>query len=162
MCWEILLRHTNLYFSAVTSILPSVIPLLLVCKILCSLSYIICTEFRFVRNCMFLNEYSVVKSAVLPCWFLFRFVTFYSLRLFKWRKKPRLWRKRSLLIFQTAYVRKVRPRARPGLSCRLPGQTDGPRKLTSQKALAWRRGRGFCLKRELSRILLEGAGRPEK
>jgi hypothetical protein len=25
-------------------------------KILCSLSYIICTEFRFVRNCKFLNE----------------------------------------------------------------------------------------------------------
>jgi hypothetical protein len=30
------------------------------CKILTSLSYIIGTEFRFVRNCMFLNEYSIV------------------------------------------------------------------------------------------------------
>ncbi len=30
------------------------------------------------------------------------------------------------------------------------------------KALAWRGGVGFCLKREVSRVLLEGAGRPEK
>ncbi len=48
-----------------------------------------------------------------------------SLTLFKWKKKPWLRRKQSLPIFQSAYVRKVRPRARPGLSCRPPGQPGG-------------------------------------
>jgi hypothetical protein len=36
------------------------------CKILTLLSYIIDTEFRFVRNCKFLGEYSIVQKVFLP------------------------------------------------------------------------------------------------
>ncbi len=63
-------------------------------------------------------------------WLLFQFVPFYFVWLFKYRKKPRLWRKRSLRIFQTAYLRKVRPDP----SCQPSGQPGSQEKLTGQRA----------------------------
>ncbi len=48
--------------------------------------------------------------------------------------RPGLWRKQSLRIFQTAYMRKVKPRARPGPSCWPSRQPGGQEKLTGQKS----------------------------
>ncbi len=112
------------------------------CKILLLLSYITCTEFQLVRNCMFWNKYFIVQNSVSPRWFLFRFVTFYSLPLFKWRKKPGQWRKRSLRIFQTAYVQKVRLIAQPGRSSRPSGQPGGQESWPAKSA-SLARGKGI-------------------
>ncbi len=60
-------------------------------------------------------------------------------------------------IFQTAYVRKVRSRARPGPSCQPSGQPGGQEKLTGQKELAWRAEKALPGE-GISRENLEAAG----
>jgi hypothetical protein len=86
---------------------------------------------------------------------------FIFLTLYKWRKKPGLERKRSLRIFQTAYVRKVRPRAQPGLSCRPPAQPGGREKADQPKELAWHAGGGGLPEDRKLKIILEASGDSE-
>ncbi len=99
----------------------------------------------------------MVRKLSSPHWFLFRFLTFYFWRIIKWRKKPGLWRKRSLQIFQTAYVRKVRSRARPGLICRLSGQPGDRESWPAKRACVAHEESS----RETSRYTLEAAGDSE-
>ncbi len=98
----------------------------------------------------------MVEKAVSPRWFLFCFVTFYFWWIFKWRKKPGLWRKQSLQIFQTAYVRKVRSRAQPGLICRPSGQ-PGSRESWPTKRASVARGESSAWREKTSRYALEAA-----
>ncbi len=50
------------------------------------------------------------------------------------KKEAQVMEKVILANIQTAYMRKVRPRARPGLSCRPSGQPGGQETLTGQKS----------------------------
>jgi hypothetical protein len=72
------------------------------------------------------------------------------------RKKPKLRWKRSLPIFP-AYVRKVRPRARPGPSCRPSGQPGGQANWPAKELACLARGECY-LKEGISRENSEAAG----
>jgi hypothetical protein len=72
--------------------------------------------------------------------------------LYKWRKKPGQWRKRSLQIFQTAYVWKVSFRDWSGLSCWPSGnlaaeKADQPKALAGAGDSTWRENSQEYLRR---------------
>jgi hypothetical protein len=90
-------------------------------------------EFRSERNCMFLNEYSIVKKAVS---LLILTLVHYFLFCMNIYMKKEAWvmEKAILVNIPDCVCAKVRPSARPDPSCRPSGQPGGQEKLTGQKS----------------------------